>query len=427
MKEKADLIVTAGQMLTCRPGGMLKRGREMKDVGLLAPGAMAVKGSRIVDTGTQADIEEAFECPEEGRIDAPNGVIMPGLVDAHTHPVFAGSRIDEYLLRARGATYIQIHNRGGGILSTVKATRAASTEDLMARLKNNLTRMLLHGTTTAEAKSGYGLATEEEIRQLILLRDVQREHPMELVSTFLGAHTLPEEHKMTRDTYIDEIIGTMLPRVAREKLARYVDVFCEEGAFTMDESRRILQAAKKLGMGLRIHAEQFSSQGAARMAAEMGAASCDHLLKLRKSDIDELKKFSTVAVFMPGTEFFLALSEFGPLRESIDSGVPVALGTDYNAGSCLSESMPMAMSTAVLHMKMEPEEAINAATVNAAHSVGKGNLIGSLNQDMQADFIVLDIPDYREWLYHFGVNLVERVVKKGKTVFRRGNICMAER
>ncbi len=219
----------------------------------------------------------------------------------------------------------------------------------------------------------------------------------------------------------------MLPRVAREKLARYVDVFCEEGAFTMDESRRILQAAKKLGMGLRIHAEQFSSQGAARMAAEMGAASCDHLLKLRKSDIDELKKLSTVAVFMPGTEFFLALSEFGPLRESIDSGVPVALGTDFNAGSCLSESMPMAMSTAVLHMKIEPEEAINAATVNAAHSVGKGNLIGSLNQDMQADFIVLDIPDYREWLYHFGVNLVERVVKKGKTVFRRGNLCMAQR
>lgn len=386
----------------------------MKDPGpILCPGAVAVRGATIIDVASPRELDKRFSCPSDRKLEFPRSCLLPGLVDAHTHPIFAGSRISEYILRARGATYLEIHKQGGGILSTVKSTRGASDQELLERLKANLDRMLVHGTTTAEAKSGYGLNTQEEIRQLRLLRDVQREHPLELAITFLGAHTIPEEYRQSRHEYVEKIQTEMLPAIGRERLAEFMDIFCEEGAFSLSESRTLLEAGKKSGLGLKIHAEQFTSSGSAVMAAELGAVSCDHLLRLDSTHIARLKSFDTIAVFMPSTELFLGIHEYGPARQAIDAGIAVALGTDFNAGSCLSESLPMTMSLSILQMKMEPEEALIAATVNAAHSIRRGDRIGSIEKGKQADILILDITDYREWLYHFGVNLVKAVMKRG--------------
>ncbi len=422
MKKRADLLITAGQVITCAPGGSPKRGASMKEVGLLSPCTIALSGESVLDVGTPEEIERAYLCDDAHRIDVPEGAVMPGLVDAHTHPIFAGSRIDEYVMRSRGATYLEIAEAGGGILSTVKATRSAADRELNHRLRTTLNRMLLHGTTTIEAKSGYGLSEEEEIRQLRLLRDVEKAQPLEIARTFLGAHTVPEEYKGKRGEYIKKICTVMLPRVAHEKLAEFVDVFCEKSAFTIEETRTIFEASRKLGLDLKVHAEQFTPLGSSAMAAEMGAVSCDHLLQLEKHHMEVLSRTDTIAVFMPGTELFLGIHDYGPAREAIEAGVAIAIGTDFNAGSCLSESMPMAMSLALLQMKMEPEEVINAATVNAAHSMRRGARLGSIEPGKQADLLILDIPDYREWLYHFGVNMVHTVIKRGRIVVQSRSI-----
>jgi imidazolonepropionase len=422
MKKKADLLITAGQVLTCAPGRSPRRGASMKDVGLMSPGAVAIAGKSVLDTGTPEEIESAYTCDDSHRIDLPRGVIVPGLVDAHTHPIFAGSRINEYVMRARGASYLEIAEAGGGILSTVRATRGATDEELNNRLINTLNRMLLHGTTTIEAKSGYGLNEEEELRQLRLLGEAEKVHPIEMARTFLGAHTVPEEYKEKRGEYIEKLCKKMLPRVAKEKLAEFVDVFCEQSAFTIEETRSIFEASRALGLALKVHAEQFTPLGSSALAAEMGAASCDHLLRLEKHHIEVISRTGTIAVFMPGTELFLGIHDYGPAREAIEAGVAVAVGTDFNAGSCLSESMPMAMSLAVLQMKMEPEEVITASTVNAAHSIQRGDVLGSLEPGKQADLLILDIPDYREWLYHFGVNMVHTVIKRGIIVVQARSI-----
>ncbi|MDQ7821902.1 MAG: imidazolonepropionase [Candidatus Eremiobacteraeota bacterium] len=420
MKERVDVIVRAGQLVTCSPGGAPRKGAAMRDVAVLAPGALAVRDGIIRAVGTPQQIESSFEVSSEGFIEG--ALVIPGLVDAHTHPVFAGTRIDEYFLRAQGATYLEIHRQGGGILSTVRATRAASDEALLELLLPRLDMMLMHGTTTAEAKSGYGLSASEELRELRILKEGARRHPLELVSTFLGAHTVPSEFSEDRGGYLDEICSVMLPAVKQQELAAFVDVFCEEGAFSLEETEKIFCAARDLGLGLKIHAEQFSSRGSALMAARMGAVSCDHLLRLSSQDIEALRGLFTVLVFMPGTELFLNIHEYGPAREAIDSGLAVALGTDFNAGSCLSESMPMAMALAVLQMRLAPGEALIASTVNSAHSLGKGHLVGSLEPGKQADMVFIDCGDYREWLYHFGVTMVSHVMKKGSMVFTRGAV-----
>ncbi|MGV8123455.1 MAG: imidazolonepropionase [Candidatus Xenobiia bacterium LiM19] len=426
MKKKADLIITAGQVITCAPGGSPKRGASMKEVGLMSPCTVAITGESVLDIGSPEVIERDYTCDDAHRIDVPEGIVLPGLVDAHTHPIFAGSRINEYVMRARGATYLEIAEAGGGILSTVRATRGAADEELNNRLMTTLNRMLLHGTTTIEAKSGYGLNEEEELRQLRLLREAEKIHPIEMARTFLGAHTVPEEYKGKRGEYIEKLRKEMLPRVAREKLAEFVDVFCEKSAFTVEETREIFEVSQNLGLDLKVHAEQFTPLGSSAMAAEMGAASCDHLLQLEKQHMEVISRTNTVAVFMPGTELFLGIHEYGPVREAIEAGVAVAIGTDFNAGSCLSESMPMAMSLALLGMKMEPEEVINAATVNAAHSMRRGDRLGSIEPGKQADLLILDIPDYREWLYHFGVNMVHTVIKRGRIVVQSRSIIEME-
>lgn len=421
MKSKADLIICAGQVVTCA-GSAPKRGRDMLDVHAISPGAVAVVGERIAMVASRNEVLGSFAPPEDGLLDFPKAIIAPGLIDAHSHPLFAGSRVEEYLKRAQGVTYQEIQASGGGIASTVQATSTAPDDELMERLLKNLRRMLIHGTTTAEVKSGYGLSTEREMRMLRLFRAALRRQPVELVPTILAAHCIPPDFLEKREEYLALLLEEMLPRAAGEALAEFADVFCDEGAFSREESALILSRAKDLGLGLRIHAEQFTRQRGAMLAVELGGASCDHVVHLSEEDIQALAASDTVAVVMPGTELFLHLEDFAPARSIIDSGAILALGTDFNAGSCLSESLPMAMSLSVLKMRLKPEEAINAATVNSAFSVRRHDRVGSLQAGKQADLLLLDCGDYREWLYHFGVNMSIAVVKKGKVVWQNPGI-----
>lgn len=410
---RAETIIVAGRVLTCAPGGAPRPGLRMDDVGEIEDGAVAVVDGRIAEVAPARDLLRRWE----GQVrEHPECTVIPGLVDAHTHPIFAGSRAQEFQMRARGATYEEIHARGGGIASTVRATREASDDELEARTRRNLVRMLTHGTTTAEVKSGYGLETDEELRELRLLRRLRDELPMDLALTFLGAHAIPEEYAGRSSDYVDLVIEEMLPKVAAEGLAEWVDVFCERGAFDLEESRRVLQAARRHGLGIRIHAEEFSYLGGARMAAELGARSVDHLQKLPASDFAILKECGTIPVMTPGTSFFLGMGEYAPGRGLVDADLPVGLATDFNAGSNLTSSMAMALSLAVLRLKLTPAEALVAATVNSAWSLGLGERVGSLEAGKQADMVVLDTLEWEEWPYQYGVNLVTEVYKKGAPV-----------
>jgi imidazolonepropionase len=408
--KRAELIVAAEQVATCAGGDRPKDKERANDVGVIAKGAVAIVDGLIADVGTQAEI---FARWGGDRLELESTSLIPGLVDPHCHPLWAGDRKHEFALRAQGATYEEIHAAGGGIAHTVHATRQASDGELLARAGATLERMLAHGTTTTEAKSGYGLSTEEELRQLRLIRQCADRLPIDVVATCLGAHAVPMEFEQNRQAYLNTITSGLLPAVKAEGLAAYVDVFCERGAFTRDESEIVLKRAKELGFGLRIHAEEFSHLGGSRMAAELGAATCDHLQHLPAEDFPVLKANGTIPVVIPGTSFFLDLAVYAPARAMWDAGLPVALGTDFNAGSCLLESMQMAMSLAVLKMKMTPQEALTAATVNAAHTLGLGQRVGSLEIGKQADILILDCPDFRDAIYRFGGNAVRAVIKRG--------------
>lgn len=407
---KADLIVAAPQVVTCAGAHGPKSKEQANDVGIIVDGAVVLLNGKISDVGTQDRILERWT---GDSLELPNSCLIPGLVDPHCHPLWAGDRKHEFVLRARGASYEEIHAAKGGIAHTVEATRLASDDELLQSGAARLERMLAHGTTTLEAKSGYGLSTDEELRHLRLIARLGEDSPLDVVPTCLGAHAFPPEFESDRPGYIKSINEELLPALKSEGLARFIDVFCERGAFTREESEQVLKRAKELGFGLRIHAEEFSYLGGSRMAAELGAASCDHLQHLPESDFEVLKANRTIPVVIPGTSFFLDLDVYAPARAMWDAGLPVALGTDYNAGSCLLESMPMAMSLAVLKMKMTPAEALTAATVNAAHSLGVGERVGSLEVGKQADLLILDAPDYRDAIYRFGSNPVRAVIKNG--------------
>ncbi len=414
---RADQIVVAGRVLTCAPGGTPRSGTLMDEVGEIEEGALAVVGGMVAEVAPARDLLRRWEGDVHEYL---GSALTPGLVDAHTHPIFAGSRADEFTMRARGATYEEIHAAGGGIASTVRATRDASDQELESRTRRNLLRMLVHGTTTVEAKSGYGLETSEELRELRILRRLGKELPLDVVPTFLGAHAIPEEYSGRSGEYLDLVVGEMLPLVAREGLAEWVDVFCERGAFTVEESRRVLQEGRRLGLGVRIHAEEFSYLGGARMAAELGAVAADHLQNLPASDFQVLREAGTIPVMTPGTSFFLGQGHYAPARGMLDADLPVALATDFNAGSNLTSSMAMAMSLAVLRLKLTPAEALVAATVNSAWSLGLGHKVGSLEAGKQADMVVLDTADWKEWPYCYGVNLVRQVYKRGTPVLPLG-------
>lgn len=405
----ADLILCSPQVVTCAPGSAPRPGSQMGQIGVVSQGAIAIEKGLIVGVGTQTEVCAKWS----GKRIYHKGTLTPGLVDPHSHPLFGGSRVHEFQMRARGATYQEIHAAGGGIWSTVQATRQASDEQLRETTAERLRRMLTHGTTTAEVKSGYGLSTAEELRHLRIYQELKGGLPMELVLTFMGAHSLPQEFTGRQADYVRLVVEEMVPAVAAQGFAEFGDVFCEVGAFTVEESRQVLQACKHAGLGLRIHAEEFNHLGGARMAAGLGAASVDHLQFLPPEDFQALRQGNTIPIMTAGTSFFLGMSQFAPARGLIEANLPLALGSDFNAGSCLSESMQMAMSLGVLKLGLSPEEALIAATVNSAHSLGRGQQVGSLEVGKRADVLALNLSDVREWPYHYGVNVVEAVYCKG--------------
>ncbi len=421
----ADLIIhSAAELVTCAGVGEgPKRGAAQREAGIIPNGAVAVRGEDIAAAGDSNSILSRFRGEETNLIDATGKTVTPGLVDAHTHLVWAGWRDEEYELRLKGATYLQIMEAGGGIMSTVRATRNAGSMELQELVKTRLERMLAHGTTTVEVKSGYGLSVEDELKGLRALRDLNVEMQKSgtgprIAATFLGAHAVPEEYAGDADGYVELVVREMLPAVAQEGLAEWCDAFCDVGAFTAAQTRRVLSAAKELGMGVRLHANEFARVGAVQVAAEMGAISADHLLVLEPEDISALRDAGTIAVLLPGTPLGLGLGSYAPARALIEGEVPVALATDCNPGTCPSENLALMISLACSQMKMTPAEAIVAATVNSAYALERGHLLGSLEPGKLADIVIWDAPNHRHLAYHFGVNLAETVFVGGKKVIR---------
>jgi imidazolonepropionase len=409
------LITHASQLVTLAGSPRPRVGPEMRELAIIEDGALLARDGVIVAVGASSEVEARAD-ERALRIDASGSVVMPGFVDAHTHPVFAGTREDEYEMRATGTTYREIAACGGGIRSTVRKTREASEEELFELAKVRVRWLLEHGTTTIEAKSGYGLTVDDEMKILRVIRRLNAETPLELIPTFLGAHEIPDEYRENREEYIRLVIDEMLPRVADEGLARYCDVFCESRVFTVDESRRVLARAKELGLGVRLHAEQLSLTGGAGLAAELGAASADHLEWADEAGIEDLRRAGVIAILLPGAVFNLGQTRYAPARTMIDSGLPVALATDFNPGSSPTPSMQMILSIACTQMRMTPAEAIAAATINAAYSLGCGERLGTLEPGKQADIVVLGCPDYRQIPYFFGVNHVTVVIKAGQVL-----------
>lgn len=411
------LVLSASQVLTLTGGP--QRGNELGSLGLIEDGAVLIKNGIIKDIGPRQKLAAAY--PNEPQMDAAGGVVMPGFVDPHTHVIWAGDRAPEFEMRLAGATYLEILQAGGGILSTVNATRSATVEELKHQTRSRLWEMLHHGTTTVEAKTGYGLETQAEIRMLQTLLELAEEGPWDLAITFLGAHAIPPEFKDDPEGYTSHICDEMLPAVrswwdSRAKDCRlpFVDVFCETGAFNLDQSRRILEKARQLGFPLKVHADEFDNLGGTSLAVELGAASADHLVATSQADIQALGSSSSVAVALPGTPFGLAEEEYTPAQAILEAGGLLALATDLNPGTTWCESMQMAIALACRYMRLTPAQAIAAATINSAAAIGMQDQVGSLEIGKQADLLILNVPDYRHLGYRYGTNLVHTVIKKGE-------------
>ncbi|PYS95940.1 MAG: imidazolonepropionase [Acidobacteria bacterium] len=420
---EADLAVVDAAELVTIPGPAPKIGPRLAEAGVVSRGCLAARDGLIVFVGDEREYRRQVHLARHGvEIDATGRTVLPGFVDPHTHLPFAGSRENEFVERLEGATYESIAARGGGILATVRATRQAGIDDLVRLGKGRLDIMLRHGTTTVEAKSGYGLRLEDELKQLRAVQRLHDIHPVDLVPTFLGAHVVPPEWGDDRAGYVREVAERMIPEVAREGLARYCDVFVERGAFTVEEAERILDAASRHGLGLRLHAEQRSAGGGARLAARLGAASADHLEHVTEEGIEALREAGTTAVLLPGASFFLREARDAPARRLIEAGVPVALATDCNPGTCPTEAMTAILPLACLRLGMRPAEAIAAATLNAAHALGLAASRGSLEVGKAADLQVVDVPNHLHLAYHFGVNHCRTVIKDGRVVVEDGSI-----
>jgi imidazolonepropionase len=383
----------------------------------LADGSLLIRNGVIAWVGPAAEMPAISENERDITwIDVRGKVVLPGFIDSHTHLLFAGSRVDEFEQRLRGLSYAEIRARGGGILSTVQRVRQASKEELKALARPRLRRMLQFGVTTVEVKSGYGLTTADEIKCLEAIAELNAEGPWELVPTFLGAHEVPPEYRAHREGYIRALCEEMLPEAARQGLAEFCDVFCEKNVFSLEESRRILRRARDLGLRPKLHADELSPLGGAELAAEVGAVSADHLLCISDKGIDALAASGTVATLLPGTAFFLGVA-YAPARRLIERGVKVALASDCNPGTCMTENLPLIGSMACTQMGMSPAEVVTALTSNAAAALARGDRLGSLSPGKQGDVIICNVPDYREIFYHFGINHVECVIKRGRVVY----------
>jgi len=417
-----DLLITnIGKCLTLAGPKRARIGKEMREIGEIEEAAIAVANGKIVAVGREKDVLQQIKGANPARtIDANGRLVTPGLVDPHTHLVHGGSREHELALKIEGVPYLEILARGGGILSTVRATRQASEEELYAQAYASLNRMLLHGTTTVEAKSGYGLSLEAERKQLRVAHRLDQEHPIDLVHTFMGAHAVPDEYKSNPDGYVDLIIEEMIPVIASEGLAEFCDIFCERGVFTVEQSRRILLAARQHGLKLKIHADEIEALGGSELAGELRCTSAEHLMDTGDTGIESLKNGGVIAVLLPATSFNLAIGRYAPARKMIEKGVAVALSTDYNPGSSPTESMQIVMTCASLYLRMRPEEVLTAVTINAAYAIDRGEQVGSLEVGKKADIVLWNSKNLEYIPYHFGVNHVDTVIKAGRVVVEHG-------
>jgi imidazolonepropionase len=418
--DKPLLIDNCEQLLTLQGGSRPRRGREMEDVGVIRHGAILIQQGVIAAVGPAHRVRKHPQAPGATRLDAKGSVIMPGFVDSHTHALFVGSRVGEYVARIRGTSYEELAGAGGGIQSSARTMRTARLSVLVEVLCRAARQLIEYGTTTVEVKSGYGLEVNQELKMLMAIRTAASRVDVDVVPTLL-LHDVPKRFKAERSVFIRQAVRNLIPRAAREGLAEFCDVFCDRGYFSLSETQELLHAGLRAGLALKLHGEQLTHSGAARLAAGLGAVSVDHLDHVKAADIRRMETHGTIATLLPGTTLHLGEARYPPARAFIDKGVPVALATNYNPGSSPTLNMQLILSLACSNMRMSPEEAIVAATINGAHAVKRGGRVGSLEVGKQGDLVMMDVPDYREIPYFFGMNHCLHVVKRGRVVWSKGH------
>lgn len=411
------LLYNIGQIFLPKDNGKPLQGKEMSEAEIINDGYIAIKDGKILAVGSKTPDGTIVNSDTE-KFDLQGKIATPGLVDSHTHLVHGGSRENEFSMKLNGMSYLDILAAGGGILSTVRATKAASEQELYDKAIKSLDTMLIHGTTTVEAKSGYGLDMDTELKQLKVMKNLNNHHYVDIVSTFMGAHAVPQEYKENPDTFVDLLIHEMIPKIANEKLAEFCDVFCEHGVFSVEQTEKILLAARENGMKLKLHADEIVSLGGAELSAKIHAHSAEHLMAASDEGIRQMAKQKVIANLLPGTTFSLMKDTYANARKMIEEGVAVALSTDYNPGSCPTENIQLIMQLGCLAMKMTPIEVLNAVTINGAYSLGRAEHIGSLKIGKQADIVIFDTPNIDYLFYHFGINHVSMVFKNGKLVVK---------
>ncbi|MFA1820122.1 imidazolonepropionase [Virgibacillus oceani] len=415
---QVDILITnIGELLTMDKIGPVK-GTEMNDLQVHENMAIAIKNGKVAWVGRS---EDAAGMKAERAIDAKGRLVTPGLVEAHTHLVFGGSREGEMALKQQGVPYLEILKQGGGILSTVEATREATEEELLEKALFHLDRMATYGITTVEAKSGYGLNKETELKQLRVVKEAKENHALDIVSTYLGAHAIPKEYKEDPDAFLDEM-AALFDEIKAENLAEFVDIFTETGVFTVEQSRKFLQKAKDKGIDVKIHADEIDPLGGTQLAVEMGAISGDHLAVATDEGIKQLSESNTIGVILPGTSFYLGKETYARARKMIDAGAAIAISTDFNPGSSVTENLQFIMTLAALKLRMSPAEIWHSVTVNAAHAIGKGDEAGSIRKSGDADIVIWDAPNHMYIPYHYGVNHTNTVIKSGVILYERQEI-----